>query len=182
MTMKACCRQKTFSLPTKILEIPPAISCFYWSYLYIKYLTYSFESLWACLTTSTSNNWLNLPPLLIPYHMQKTNFITQLILGIKMTHYLLLLWACCYVNSRYLIHLKQPTNISCFHRPLVISKNSTWYPNLFVRYCSLKDPAFWIVLRFMDHNSRTRFSLNMSFLQKVKRSLPLSYWSKKING
>ena len=28
MTMKISCKQKTFSSPTKILEIPPAIGCF----------------------------------------------------------------------------------------------------------------------------------------------------------
>ena len=28
MTMKVCCRQKTFSPLTKMLEIPPAIGCF----------------------------------------------------------------------------------------------------------------------------------------------------------
>ena len=32
--------------------------------------------------------------LLLPYHMQKTNFITQLIVEIKLTYYLLSLWAC----------------------------------------------------------------------------------------
>ena len=40
-------------------------------------------------------------------------------------------------------HLKQPTNICCFHGPLVTSKNSTSsYFNLFLRYSSVKNPAF----------------------------------------
>ena len=137
---------------------------------------------WPCLTTSTWKNELNLLLLLVPYHTLKTNFITQLILEIKMTHYLLLLWAYCYNDFRYRTHLKQPTSICCFHRPLVKSKNSTSYLNLFVRYCSLKNIAFWFVLRFLDCNSRTRSFLNMLFLPKVERPLPLSYWSIKVNG
>ena len=40
----------------------------------------------------------------------------------------------------------------------------------FVRYCSLKNPVFWFVLRFPDHNSRTRFFAIMLFLQKVKKT------------
>ena len=75
-------------------------------------------------------------------------------------------------------HLKKPTNICCFHGPLVTSKNSTSYLNLFARYSSLKNPAFWLVLTFLDHNSRTKFFPNNLLLQKVKRSLTLSYWSK----
>ena len=77
MTMKVCYRQKTFSPSTEISEISAPTGCFCWSYLCKKYLTCCFESLWACLTTSTWNNWLNL--LLYPYHMQKTNFVSQLL-------------------------------------------------------------------------------------------------------
>ena len=47
-------------------------------------LTYCFELLWAGVTTSTWNDWTNLLLLLIPYHLRKTNFITQLILEIKL--------------------------------------------------------------------------------------------------
>ena len=47
-----------------------------------------FESLWAPLITSTWNNWMNLLLSLIPFHMRKTNFVTQLILEIKFTHYM----------------------------------------------------------------------------------------------
>ena len=53
--------------------------------------------------------------------------------------------------------------------PLVTSKNSTSCLNLFVRYSSLKNPGFWLALRFLNHKSRTRFFPNMLFLQKVKR-------------
>ena len=57
-------------------------------------LTCCFKSLWACLTIPTWNDWKKLLLLLILYHMQKTNFITQLILKIKLTRYSSLLWAC----------------------------------------------------------------------------------------
>ena len=61
----------------------------------------------------------------------------------------------------------------CFLGPLVISKNLTSHLKFFVRYCSLKNLVFWLVLRFLDHNSRTRFFANMLFLQKVKRTLEI---------
>ena len=54
---------------------------------YVKNLTYCFESLWAHLTTSTMNDLINVWLLLLPHHMQKTNFITQVILEIKLAHY-----------------------------------------------------------------------------------------------
>ena len=76
-------------------------------------------------------------------------------------------------------HLKQPINICCFYESLVTSTNSTLYLNLFLRYSSLKNPAFCLALRFFNHNSRTRFFPNMLFLREVKRSLKLSYWGKK---
>ena len=55
-----------------------------------------------------------------------------------MTHYLFLLKTFRYIGFRYNIRLKQRTNICCFHRPLVISKNSALYLNLLVRYCRFK--------------------------------------------
>ena len=140
-------------------------------------LTCCFESFWAHMKTPTWTDWTNLLLQLIPYHMQETNFITQLILDIKLNHYLLSFWACRGMSDH--THLKQPTNICCFHGPLVTSKNSASYLNLFVRYSSLKNPAFWLVQRFLDHNSRTRFFPKILFLQKVKIPLTLSYWSKK---
>ena len=36
--------------------------------------------------------------------------------------------------------------------------------NLFFVYSSLKNPAFLLALRILDHNSRTRFFPNMLFL------------------
>ena len=53
-----------------------------------------------------------------------------------------------------------------------------------MRYCSLKNPAFWLVLRFFYHNSKTRFLPNISLLQKVERSFALSCWRKNayMNG
>ena len=94
-----------------------------------------------------------------------------------MNHYLLSFWACWGISDH--THLKQPTNnICCFHRPLVTSKNSVSYLNLFLRYSSLKNTVFWLVQRFLD-NWRTRFLPNILFLEKVKTPLALSYWSKK---
>ena len=58
-------------------------------------------------------------------------------------------------------------------------QNSASKLNLFGRYSNLKNLAFWLALRFSDHNSRTRFFPNMLFLQKVKKPLALSYWNKK---
>ena len=50
--------------------------------------------------------------------MLETNFITQLILEIELTHYLSSLKACSDILDH--TNLKQPTNICCFHGPLVI--------------------------------------------------------------
>ena len=86
-------------------------------------LTCCFKSLWACLTIPTWNDWKKLLLLLILYQMQKTNFITQLILKIKLTRYSSLLRA--YPAMPDHTHLRQATNICCFHRPLFTSKNST---------------------------------------------------------
>ena len=116
--------------------------------------------------------------LLIPYHMQKTNLITQLVFEIKLIHYLPSLWACPSMPDD--TNLKQPTKICCFHGLLVTSKKSTLYLfKLFERYSSLKNPPFWLALRFSDHNSWTKFFPNMLFLKKVKRPLTLLCWSKK---
>ena len=45
---------------------------------------------------------------MIPYHMQEIKFITQLILDMKLSYYLLLFWACQSMSSH--THLKHPTN------------------------------------------------------------------------
>ena len=37
--------------------------------------------------------------------------------------------------------------------------------NKFVRYCSLKNPTFWLVKMFLNHNSRTRFFPNVFFTE-----------------
>ena len=79
----------------------------------------------------------------------------------------------------YHTHFKQPTNICFVHGCLVTYKNSNSYLNSFVRYWSLKNPAVWLVKRFLHHNSRTRFFPGMMFVQKLKRPLVPSYWSKK---
>ena len=140
----------------------PVIASFCWSLPICKKSNLLF---WITLNMSDHFHlkWLIVLLLLLPYHMQKTNFITQLILEIKLSHYLLSLWACSDMPEHTL--LKQPNNVKCFFGPLIITKNSTSYVKFFVRYCGLKNPAFWFVLRFLDHNSRARFA-NMFFLKK----------------
>ena len=108
--------------------------------------------------------------------MEKANFITQLILEIKLTHYSSSLCACPSMPDH--THLKQPTNICSFHGFLVTSRNSTSYLNLFLRYSSLKNPASWLALRLFNYNARTRFFPNILFLWNVKRSLTLSCWNR----
>ena len=90
-------------VPPQILEIPTVIACFCWSLPICK--------IWITFGTSDHFHlkWLKVLFLFLPYHMQKTNFITQLILEIKLTHYLLSLWACSGIPEH--THLKQPTNI-----------------------------------------------------------------------
>ena len=48
-----------------------------------------------------------------------------------------------------------------------------------MRCCSLKNAAVWLVLRFLDHNSITRFCSDVRFLQKVRILIAISYTSKK---
>ena len=69
--------------------------------------------------------------------------------------------------------------ICCFYGCLTTYKN--WISQLisFVRYSILKNPAFWLISRFLDHYSRTRFFPNMWFLQKVRILAVLSCSSKK---
>ena len=87
MIMEVCCRQKNFSLQLNFRKFPLQLLVSAEAYLYVKSLTCCFESLWASLTTSTWNDWINVWLLFLPHHMQKTNLITQLILEIKLTHY-----------------------------------------------------------------------------------------------
>ena len=111
------------------------------AYLYVKILTCCFQPLWTHLTTSTWDDWKCYFYCFLTACKKLTLFITQLILEIKLTHYLLSLWACSGMPEH--THLKQPTNTRCFLGPLIISKNSTLCLNFFVRYCGLKNPAFW---------------------------------------
>ena len=153
------------------MEIPTVIASFCWSLPICKKSDLLF---WITLNTSDHFHlkWLKVLLLLLPYHMQKTNFITQLILESKLTHYFLSLWA--YSGKPKHSHLKQPTYIWFFLGPLVISKNSTSHLKFFVRYCSLKNPAIWFFFRFLDHNSRTRFFANLLFLQKAQKAIGTS--------
>ena len=58
--------------------------------------------------------------------------------------------------------------ICCFHGRLITYKHSTLYVNSFVKYFSLNNTSFWLVLQFFDHNSRTRFFVVVPFLQEVR--------------
>ena len=98
------------------------------------------------------------------------NFITQPVLKIKLTHYSPSLWACLGMPDH--THLKHPTNICCIKD--LSSHIQKFNFNLFVRYSSLKNPAFWLALRFLGHNWRTRF------FPKVKGLLTLPCWSQKV--
>ena len=98
-----------FLVPAKILEISAVIiACCCWSLPICKKSNLLF---WITLDTSDHFhlNWLKVLILLLPCHMQKTNFTTQLILEIKLTHYLLSFWACSGMPER--THLKQPPKI-----------------------------------------------------------------------
>ena len=160
------------------MEIPTVIASFCWSLPICKKSDLLF---WITLNTSDHFHlkWLKVLLLLLPYHMQKTNFITQLILEIKLTHYLLSLWACSGIPEH--THLKQWTNTWCFLGPLIISKNSTSYLEFFVRYYGLKNPAiwgFWILIQVPE------IFVNMLFWQKLQKNIGTSCWSKKsyLNG
>ena len=69
--------------------------------------------------------------------------------------------------------LKATNQYLLLYGPLFTSKKPTSCLNLFVGYSSLKNPAFWLALRFLDHNSRTRSFTNMLFLQNVNRPFTL---------
>ena len=116
-------------------------------------LTCCFKSLWACLTIPTCNDWKKMLLLLILYHMQKTNVITQLILKIKLTRYSSSLWAF-------------RGNICCFHGPLVTSKNSTsaYLWDILVQRILHSDWlwGFWTIIQEPD------FSQTCCFCQKLK--------------
>ena len=114
----------------------------------------------------THLRWLKKKLLLslILHHMQKTKFITQLILKIKLTHYLPSLWAC--PSMPYHTNLKQPTNICFFHGLLVISKSSTsTYLRDFLPKKILHSDwpwGFWTIIQETD------FSQTCCFCKKLK--------------
>ena len=97
---------------------------------------------WITLNTSDHFHlkWLRVLLLLLPYHMQKTNFITQRILEIKLT-------ICCHFE-----HVKACLTTPTWSSQLILSAflDLLSYPKIqlhissfFVRYCGLKNPAFW---------------------------------------
>ena len=145
------------------MEIPTVFTSFCWSLIICKKSDLLFWITWN-ISEHFHLKWLKVLLLLLPYHMQKTNFITQLILEIKLTHYLLSLWACSGMPEH--THLKQLTNTYCFLGPLSISKNSTLYLKLFVKYCGLKNPALW---GFWIITQELKIFANMLFWKKVQK-------------
>ena len=75
----------------------------------------------------------------MPNHIQKFNFMPKFILINFISRFILTCFLISLGTPDH-THLKQTTNISCFHGPLVRSKS--YMPNFFfVRYSSLKNPG-----------------------------------------
>ena len=107
-----------------------------------------FESLWVRLTTGTLNDWIQSLLLLIPYHMLKTNFIT---LAHSWDKAGLLPFITLGMSWHAWPHpLGATKQYLLLYGPLAVSEKLTSYLNLFVRYSSLKSPAFWLALRFSE--------------------------------
>ena len=117
------------------------------------------------LTTTTWNNWINLLLLWIPNWIEKVKFKIQLVLEIKLTHYLSSLGAC--PGEPYHTHLKWPTllvaTMDVSSRTKIQRSLKNYRLSPIVRYCSLKNPAFRLVYRLF---------------KKVRKPLILSYQSK----
>ena len=110
--------------------------------------------------------------------MEITNFTGQIIVQMKLTHYFDITVGM--PRHAWPHPLEMIEYVCCFYVCLITYKNSTSYLNSFVRYCSLKNLAFWLAWRFMDHNSRTSFFPHMQFFWKVGWPLVLSNSSKQI--
>ena len=82
--------------------------------------------------------------------------IAQLILEMKLTHYLVQLWTCPGMPHRRLFEMTE--SICCFNVCLTTYKHSTSYLYSFVRHCNLKNPVFWLVYRFWIITQELGFS------------------------
>lgn len=96
----------------------------------------------------------------------------------KITQYLSSLWANRDVPSH--IYLKWQSKFVALLMYNCIQKFH-FIPQPFVRYCRLKNPVFWLVCRFLDHNTRIKFFSKTRFLQKVRIPLVLSYLNKELH-
>ena len=119
-----------------------------------------FEHIWPL---PLEINWVLL--LLLPYHMQKTNFITPLVLEIKLTHYLLPIWACSGMPEH--THWKQPTNTYTARK--TIFSFSKWFEKMVFR-----KKSHWNMI-FLVLSGKTIFlfpeSMILFFRQKRKDDL-----------
>ena len=58
-----------------------------------------------------------------------------------------------------------------FYTCLTTYKNASSNFNLFMRYCNLKNPVFWLLLRFLGSNSKTKDQTHMSRLNQTDASI-----------
>ena len=128
------------------MKIPTVIASFCWSLPICKRSDLLF---WITLNTSDHFHlkWLKVLLLLLPYHMQKTNFITQLILAIKLT-------ICCHFG-----HLQACLSTPTWNSQLILSAflDLKSYPKI-----QLQES---FILRFLN-----QIFANM-FWQKVSKSI-----------
>ena len=150
------------------MEIPTVIASFYWSLPICKKSDLLF---WITLNTSDHFHlkWLKVLLLLLPYDMQKTNFITQLILEIKLT-------ICCHFG-----HVQACMSTPTWSRQLILSAFlDLWsYPKIQLHtwnFCEIlwfKESCIWIL--FLDHNSRTAFLQTCCLGKKYKKNIGTLY-------
>ena len=152
------------------MEIPTVIVCFCWSLLTCKKSNLSF---WITLGTSDHFHlkWLKVILLLVPYHMQKTKFLTQLILEVKLTHYLLSFWECLVVPEH--THLKQPTNIYCFFWTFSHIQKFIFIPQVFCETLSFNESCILICFEVFWSTQEPDFCKHIIFSKSKKKTLVL---------
>ena len=147
------------------MEIPTVIASFCWSLPICKKFDLLF---WITLKTSDHFHlkWLRVLLRLLPYHIEETNFITQLILEIKLT-------ICCHFG-----HVQAYLSTSTWSSQPILS--ASWTSNHIQKFnftsqvfCEILWFKESCILRFLDHNSRTRFLQTCCFDKKYKKTLAL---------
>ena len=143
------------------MQIPTVIASFCWSLPICKKSDLLF---WITLNTSDHVHlkWLKVLLPLLPYHMQKNNFITQLVLEIKLT--------ICWHFGHAQACMSTPTwssqlILSAFWTSNRIQKFN-FIPQVFCEILWFKESC---ILRFLDHNSGTRFLQTCCFGKKYKK-------------